>query len=181
MVNFRRWYFLALLFLLPTHGRADVVYEIKASYLYNFLQFVQFGSGLSEAGSKDSAANRLNVCIIGKNKFGKALDEIQGASTSQGIITVIRYSKLTQTTPIKECHAIYMVGISRVLSKQMLSRIDTSKTLTIGEFSGFIELGGFIELFIENDSVRFRINSNLAGNTQFKVAAQLLSLGVQDS
>lgn len=170
-----RWCLIVSLLFSSLASRADVVYEIKASYLYNFLQFVQFGA------PSDSQSSQLNVCVIGKNRFGNALNEIEGASTPQGIIKVIRYPRISKTTPIKECHTIYLVGTSKQLSKRVLARVDTSQVLTIGEFSGFIEMGGFIELFIENDSVRFRINSDLAGNTQFKVAAQLLSLGVQGS
>jgi hypothetical protein len=73
---------------------------------------------------------------------------------------------------------LYVVGSDVIFSQKLLDKINTKNILSIGEFPDFIDMGGYIELFLENDSIRFRVNQKLVGHTQFKVAAQLLSLGV---
>ncbi len=161
-----------LLFLSPVASANAVVYQIKASYVYNFLQFVQFPENTL------LPANTINVCVVGENRFGRALKELDNASTPQGKIKIKLINHTASNTEFSPCQVLYVVGDDRALSQHALAAVSTSNVLTIGEFSEFPQLGGFIELFIDKDSVRFRINQKLIGNTSFKVAAQLLSLGV---
>lgn len=149
---------------------SKVVSEIKASYLYNFLQFVTFAD--VEGG--------INVCVVdGVDGFRQAVSEIQGAFTPQGKITIIPLPDTKNLSVLEECRVIYLADEDVNVSRKVLSKIDTSKVLTIGEYSAFLQLGGFIELFIDDDRVQFRINERLAGKTDFKVSSQLLSLGVK--
>jgi hypothetical protein len=150
----------------------NVVYQIKASYLYNFLQFITFQqSALTSDGN-------LNVCIIGPNNFGQSIYEIAGAKTPQATIRIIQIPKTANTQDLERCRVIYIVGSNNQLVNNILNHVNTLTTLTIGEYSEFVESGGFIELYIQNDIVRFKINKTLIGQTQFQVSAQLLSLGV---
>ncbi len=166
--------FFAMLLSLPV-ASAEIVYQIKASYLYNFLQFVHL------VENPNQHPPTLKVCIVGEDRFGSALDALEGEYTPQGVIQMVLIDQYQTPQQTELCQVIYVVGSEQQLAERILSQTDTTKVLTIGEFPSFIQMGGFIELFIENDSVRFRINSELAGKTQFRVAAQLLSLGVGDS
>lgn len=153
-----------------TVSAEGVVYQIKASYIYNFLQFVQF--------SNNTLSGEVNVCIVGENKFGHALDALEGTQTPQGKIAISMFDKITQPMQIASCQVLYVVGSDIQFSQQVLDKINTENILTIGEFSDFIAMGGYIELYLEDDSIHFRVNRQLVGHTQFKVAAQLLMLGV---
>ncbi|GAA3916403.1 YfiR family protein [Litoribacillus peritrichatus] len=167
-------FFMALSLCMPVYC-AEIVYQIKASYLYNFLQFVQL------VGDPNDDAPQLKVCIVGENRFGTSIDALEGETTPQGVIRMSTITRYSSREKVSGCQVVYIVGTEKSFAQRVLADIDTTKVLTIGEFQSFTGMGGFIELFIENDSVRFRINSELAGHTQFKVAAQLLSLGVEDS
>lgn len=147
-----------------------VVYQIKASYIYNFLQFVQF--------SEQRAPEPLHVCIFGVNKFGSALDDVDGATTPEGKIKIHFIKSYQDPSTLAQCKVLYIVGDNAAFNRKILADINPAEVLTIGESTDFIGMGGYIELFISDDSIRFRINKKLVGNTQFKVAAQLLSLGV---
>ena len=161
-----------LLFSIPAKAEA-VVYQIKASYIYNFVQFIRFSDRVL------TTDNRLTVCIVGENRFGSALNEVNGASTPQGVIQVKFYPYNSSAESIRGCHVLYLVGTDESMARRLLSTVDTSEVLTIGEFSRFIHFGGFIELFVQDDSIRFRVNQKLAGATHFQVPAQLLSLGAK--
>jgi hypothetical protein len=165
---------LFMLIFFGKHGWAEesVVYQVKASYIYNFLQFVQF--------SPDSVAGELKVCILGKNKFGSVLNALEGASMPEAKLRILAIADYVEASELTPCRVLYVVGNDPEFSRKILKDIDPTKVLTIGESAEFIDLGGYIELFIEDDSIRFRLNKKLVGKTQFKVAAQLLSLGVRD-
>jgi hypothetical protein len=154
---------------MTTTSAQGVVYQIKASYIYNFLQFVRF--------SESTLSGRINVCIVGENKFGEALDVLEGTDTPQGKITINVFDNITEPMQIDACQVLYIVGSDIVFSQQVLDKINKENILSIGEFPEFINMGGYIELFLNDDSIRFRVNQKLVGQTQFKVAAQLLSLG----
>ncbi|MFT5313248.1 MAG: hypothetical protein ACI8Z9_001738 [Paraglaciecola sp.] len=150
----------------------SVVYQVKASYIYNFLQFAQFSPG--------SVAGELKVCILGKNKFGSALNALEGASMPEAKLRILAIADYVDASELIPCRVLYVVGNDLEFNRKILTDIDPTEVLTIGETSEFIDLGGYIELFIEDDFIRFRLNKTLVGKTQFKVAAQLLSLGVRD-
>lgn len=152
---------------------ADVAYQIKASYIYNFLQFVHFpkealrGVGL------------LNVCILGEDRFGPALDEIDGATIPQGHLKILRLGRFSTAAALDSCNVLYLIDSEQQGVDSIMAKINESQVLTIGEFSPFIRHGGLIELFEQNDIIRFRVNQQLLGTTDFKIDAQLIQLGAK--
>lgn len=151
----------------------DIAYQIKASYIYNFLQFVRFPeSALQSDGS-------LNVCVLGEDRFGSALNAIDGSKTPQGRLKVVRLGRYSSTPDLGRCNVLYLIDSERRGAGAILAKIDEVQVLTIGEFSPFIRHGGLIELFEQNDTIRFRINEGLLSKTNFKIDAQLIQLGVK--
>ena len=152
---------------------ADIAYQIKASYIYNFLQFVRF----PEAALQNDGG--LNVCVLGEDRFGSALDAIDGSSTPQGKVKIVRLGHYSAASDLGRCNVLYLIDSERQGTDAILAKIDEAQVLTIGEFSPFIRHGGLIELFEQNDTIRFRINERLLSNTDFKIDAQLIQLGVK--
>lgn len=164
-----------MLAVIPFHAYAvsvDLSYQIKAAYIYNILQFVSYPDNAFQMKGV------LNVCILGEDRFGSALDGINGAGVPQGVINIIRLGD-GKEKPLNGCNALYVVETEKRSSESILSRIDSKEILTIGEFSPFIQHGGLIELFVQDDSIHFRINEELVKETDYQVAAQLIQLGVR--
>lgn len=152
---------------------ADIAYQIKASYIYNFLLFVHFPEvALQYNGG-------LNVCVLGEDRFGSALDAIDGSSTPQGKVKVMRLGRYNAAADLGRCNVLYLIDSERQGTDEILAKIDEAQVLTIGEFSSFIRNGGLIELFEQDDTIRFRINESLLSKTDFKMDAQLIQLGVK--
>lgn len=152
---------------------ADIAYQIKASYIYNFLQFVRFPAAALQGDGM------LNVCMLGEDRFGSALDAIDGSSTPQGKVKVVRLGRYSDASDLGRCNVLYLIDSERQGTEAILAKIDEAQVLTIGEFSPFIRHGGLIELFEQNDTIRFRINEGLLSKTDFKIDAQLIQLGVK--
>ncbi|ABC30975.1 conserved hypothetical protein [Hahella chejuensis KCTC 2396] len=151
----------------------DVEYQIKASYLYNFMQFVSF--------PQDSLAQegQIKVCIVGVNRFGDALDEIDGAKAPQGKVVVRSLGRYRSNLPVHGCNVLFLSSSEERETERILKLVDVREVLTISEYSPFIDYGGLIELYQKDDSIRFRVNASLVTETKFKVAAQLVQLGVE--
>ncbi|NQD91477.1 YfiR family protein [Pseudomonas sp. CrR25] len=152
---------------------ADIAYQIKASYIYNFLQFVRFPQDALQGDGT------LNVCILGEDRFGSALDAIDGSTTPQGRVRVRRLGRYSRDASLGSCNVLYLIDSERQGVDAILGKINGAQVLTIGEFSPFIRHGGLIELFEQNDVIRFRINEGLLSKTDFKIDAQLIQLGVK--
>ncbi|MGH8601368.1 MAG: YfiR family protein [Gammaproteobacteria bacterium] len=152
---------------------ADVAYQIKASYIYNFLQFVHFPQAALKNGGT------LNVCILGEDRFGPALDEIDGATTPQGHLKIMRLGRFSTSAGLDSCNVLYLIDSERQGVDSIMAKVNEAQVLTIGEFSPFIRHGGLIELFEQNDIIRFRVNEKLLNKTDFKIDAQLVQLGVK--
>jgi hypothetical protein len=176
--GFKSWLrrlFPVIFAVFPLHSHAapvDISYQIKAAYIYNILQFVSFPD------SAFHARGVLNVCVLGEDRFGIALNELDGARTPQGALKVVRMGVYSAAKRFDNCNALYVVETERWRIKSVLARVNAKKILTISEFSTFIQYGGLIELFVQDDSIRFRINEELVRDTDFQVAAQLIQLGV---
>ncbi|MES2818410.1 MAG: YfiR family protein [Pseudomonadota bacterium] len=151
----------------------DAAYQIKASYIYNFLQFVHFPSEALHG------ADTVNVCILGEDRFGPALDEIDGATTPQGHLKVMRLGRFPTRAVLDSCNVLYLIDSERQGVDSIMAKVNEAQILTIGEFSPFIRYGGLIELFEQQDMIRFRVNEALLSKIEFKIDAQLVQLGVK--
>lgn len=168
-----RWLLAFALAAAPVSQAAvvDVAYQIKASYIFNFLQFVHF----PETSLQSDGA--LNVCILGEDRFGSALSAIEGATIPKGHVKVLSLGRYSTASELERCKVLYLIDSERQGVDEIMGKINSQQVLTIGEFSPFIRHGGLIELFEHNDTIRFRINKSLINKTGFKIDAQLIQLG----
>lgn len=148
--------------------RPTIEYQVKASYLYNFLQFVEWPL-------EAIADNTILVCIFGDDNFGVALQAITG-ETVRGHTIEVRY--FHELEGLEACHAIFVSASEQSREQQVLRRITERPVLTIGETAGFVERGGAINLIRVADKIRFEINQQAAERNHLKISAQLLQLGV---
>ena len=153
---------------------ADASYQIKASYIFNFLKFIEFPQ---EDLSKGST---VLVFLLGKDYFEDALDEIDGAKTANVTIKVLRLDRFDEPLPLpKQCNVALISKSEVELAQNVLASINVHNVLTIADFSPFISYGGMIEFFEIEDTVRFKINKDLVKETRYRIAAQLVEIGVK--
>lgn len=150
----------------------QIEYQLKASFLYNFLQFISFPAEALEN------ENTITVCVLGENRFGGAIDELQGAATPQGKIDVDILGSYSPNISFKGCNVLFIVKNEAPHAARVLAEIDTEKTITVSEYAQFLNQGGIIEFYVKDDSIHFRINVDQAQKAKYQVAAQLIELGV---
>lgn len=155
--------------LARTERRPSVEYQVKASYLYNFLQFVEWPK---EAFSGD----HIVLCVFGENRFGSALAAATG-ETSRGRRIAVKH--LATSEELESCHVVFLSSSERWREFQVLRALAGRPVLTIGETKGFTDRGGIINLIPVGNTIRFEINQRAAERNRLKVSAQLLQLAVR--
>jgi YfiR/HmsC-like len=162
---------LSLLLFAPWNAPAQSnEYQIKAAFLYNFAQFVEW-----PPAAFASTTAPFYIGVLGKDPFGKALDEtVQGETIGNRKIIIQRSQQLAG---LKSCQVIFISQSEKEHAAKILSELDSKPVLTVSEIAGFDQLGGIINFYLEGTKVRFEINPTAARHDGLKISAQLLSLG----
>jgi hypothetical protein len=144
-------------------------YQVKASYLYKFLQFVEWPPETFTGGT-------ILICVFGKDNFGAALRDMAGA-TVRGRTVAVR--DVRESEDLETCHVAFVSASERRRERRVLQRLAGRPVLTVGETAGFAERGGTINLVRVADKIRFEINQRAVARNHLKISAQLLQLGVR--
>jgi len=162
---------LLLLALWPAAAAAQPKeYQIKAAFLFNFAQFVEWPDSVFI--SPDAP---FCVGVLGDDPFGGALDEaMRGEAIGNHKMTVQRSHQLAD---LKNCQMIFVSKSEKSHLQEIFGLIGSRPVLTVGDVSGFARSGGEINFIIEGTKVKFEINPDAARNCGLKFNAQLLSLG----
>lgn len=146
-------------------------YEVKAAYLYNFTKFIRWPDDVLT----DSVDESLNICILGRDSFGRAINILSNKKAQGHNIDVV-YIKEINSKASLQCHIIFIAKPKVKELTHILSRLSNSKILTVSDIDGFAESGGGIALNIIKGKVRFTVNLKATKNADLKVSAKLLEL-----
>jgi hypothetical protein len=153
----------------PAEGDHDAEYRVKLAFLYNFAQFVEWPSD----AFRDPAAP-LTICVAGQDPFQGEIGQGLRGRTAGGHLVEIKRLKRDENP--RGCNMIFVRAGDRKLAGRLLSDLRGSSTLTVGEIKGFADLGGVINLVVEENKLRFEINLRAARQTRLKISSKLLAL-----
>lgn len=144
-------------------------YQIKAVFLFNFAQFVEWPQATFPA-----AASPLIIGVLGRNPFGSFLDEtVRGEHIHGHPIIVQRYSDVRD---IKTCHILFINLQDPDEMENALVSLKHQNTLTVSDASRFIQRGGMVQFFTENNRTRIRIDPGSAKAADLVISSKLLRL-----
>jgi hypothetical protein len=152
---------------LRAQHRDNVEYSVKAVFLLNFARFVEW-----PPAAFASEESPMELCVLGKDPFGRLLDDVAQGETVEGRRLVIR--RISAPPAAKTCQILYVDPEWKDLPK-VLSALGHG-FLTVSEGPGFLRDGGMISFVIDNRRVRFDINSTVPGSAGLKVSSKLLNV-----
>jgi hypothetical protein len=159
-----------LVFVLP--ARADEPsreYQVKAAFIYNFVQFVDWpASAVADDGSP------FTIGVLGANPFGDALDRVVEGKTAHGHTLAVRY--FSRIEDVEKCQALFVVSSDQDYLQTLHDKLKGQSVLTIGESDQFLPTGGIIRMYTEEHKVRFEINVDAAEQAELKISSKLLNL-----
>ena len=143
-------------------------YQIKAVFLYNFAKFVEWPS---DPGGNPGP---ISICVLGDDPFGGTLDEaIKGKTVNGRELVARRYKQVKETTT---CQIVFISSSDKKVLRSILERLIRPGALTVGETEGFAQLGGVINLTLEDNRVHIEVNVDAAERARLKISSKLLNL-----
>lgn len=157
--------------VLPFSGQSQTPpeYKIKAVYLYNFVQFVDWPTNAFA-----DPQSPLVIGILGEDPFGTFLRETVAGETVKGRKIELRQFEGIQE--VEDCHMLFISGSERRRLKTILASLKGRSILTVGELEGFATEGGMVRFITENNKIRFRINLEAAKEGNLSFSSKLLQL-----
>lgn len=146
-------------------------YQVKASYIYNLVQFVTWPQD-----GEDAQSGHLSICVLGANRFGTALDLLNDRKASGRTISV-RY--ISDSNGAVGCQVVFVSSSQTRHELEIVASVAGPGVLTIGETPDFIEHGGIINFIKIDDKIRFEINDKVARQAGLHISAQLLNLAIR--
>jgi hypothetical protein len=147
----------------------DKEYQVKAGFLFNFTQFVEWPA---EAFPRKDTP--LVVGILGPDPFDAYLDEmVRGESVNNHPIKVRRFHRIED---VKECHILFVSGAEAAKPESLFISLKERKVLTVGDTEGFSKRGGMVGFVTKNGKIRLQINTEAVRAADLTVSAKLLRL-----
>jgi hypothetical protein len=157
---------LAALMATGAAALAPSEYQLKAVFLFNFAQFVEW-----PPEAFDESTSSLNVCIAGSDPFGSELEAVmQGESVGGRPLVVERVTDIDAT---QRCHLVYVNQPEQQL-RETLQKLKGKPVLTVGETQAFMEAGGMIRFNMDGKKIRLMINPKAADEAQLRLSSKLL-------
>src|ERR1700730_15087416 len=150
-------------------------YLIKAGFIYNFANLVQWPS--NAFAQPDSP---IVIGILGEDPFGTILDRVLESKKVNGRVFLVK--RLKSVLDLKECHIVFVSSSELTHLTEAIRSVKGTPILTIGEIPGFAKRGGVINLVLEDNKVHFEVNVEAAREAELTISSRLLALAriVQD-
>ena len=141
---------------------------LKAAYLFNFAQFVEWPADAVPTGSP------LAVCIVNDGAVASALEQtVKGRTVVGHALTVVR---LAPVATLPTCHVIYFGGSDQKYSVDLLETLNGRLVLTVSDAPRFARSGGMVELFLEGGRMRIAVNTDALQRGKVRLSSRVLQL-----
>jgi hypothetical protein len=142
-------------------------YEVKAVFLFNFSQFVDW-----PASAFADDRSPLVVGVLGQDPFGAALDEaVRGETVNGRPLSIRRYERIED---VDACHILFIERTQQEQLDQILESLRDRSCLTVSDAEGFASAGGIIQFVTIDNRIRLQINLDAAKLANLTISSKLL-------
>lgn len=153
----------------PQDDAASRENQVKAVFLYNFTQFIEWPQN-----SFDTNESPFIIGVLGKNTFDTYLSEVSEGETVAGRSIVIKH--YTNITPeIGKCQILFIQkSFSEI--KQVTQLTQGKPILTVSDNENFMKQSGMVRFYVESGKIRFEINKEASTESGLIISSKLLRL-----
>lgn len=151
-------------------GESMEEYRVKALFLYNFTQFVEWPQEAFKA-----PGDPLTICVLAPSPFerGELEQALSGKRFESHPLVSRLISDPSQSTG---CHIVFIGATAARRARAFVAGPKQPGLLTVGENPGFAEGGGVVNFLIREGRVRLEINIGAAERERLRISAKLLKL-----
>ncbi len=140
-------------------------YELKAAFVYNFIQFTQWPEGALSSGT-------LNICASPGSPMLGALQGIAGKS-SQGVVITLMPLQLER---VSVCNVVVVDGTGNPRLVQLRKSVDNRPILIVSDFPEGLADGAIIAMDVDGSRIVFNIDNTRAVDVRLNISSRLLRL-----
>ncbi len=146
---------------------ASPEYQVKAVFLFNFAQFVEW-----PPQSFEDAAAPFVIGVVGTDPFGSALEGAVRGETLNGRNFVIeRYRTATE---IRRCQILFISRSEAAHVGEISTALAGHSVLTVSDIEEPAQRGIMIRFVADNNRIRLRINAEAAKAAGLSISSKLL-------
>ena len=153
-----------LVFAGRAYGQSVEEKQIKAVFIYNFTQFIEWPTEAFE-----SPQDPFVIGVLGENALGKYLEEAVAGEHYKSRPIEVRYYATQKD--VGKCQILYVGSLANP-GKTTRER----PVLTIGERQDFMQQNGLLRFYTERNKVRIEINEQAANEAGLTISSKLLQL-----
>ena len=142
--------------------------EIKATFLYHFFHFIHW----PEHGGSESRLRKF--CSLDRGDVYQFLEKIVKSKKQTDESISIRV--VNDIDMMRNCDYVFISGESKDLASSVTAALAGKPVLLVGDFLGFAEDGGTIEIYRKVDRVKVKINKNRLYENGLTASSELLKL-----
>jgi hypothetical protein len=139
-------------------------FELKAAFLYNFALFTEW------PGKPERV---LNMCLYGKDRFGAAMDSIEGKPVRNASIRIRHPDSLAQ---LRDCHVLFIADSELHQLQEVLGAVKGTPVLTVTDSKRVGRSGVMINLMLVEQRVTFEIDTAAVQAAGLGISSKLLRL-----
>ena len=152
---------------LPAHTFVSAEYQIKAAFLFNFTQFVEW-----PVNAFPEPETPLIIGILGADPFGNYLEETVTGEKVNGHPLVIQHYK--NIGEVITCHILFINQAETNKPEQTLVNLKGKFILTVSDGNNFITQGGMIRFITRDNKILIQINPEAAKEADLIISSKLL-------
>ncbi|MCW3110007.1 MAG: YfiR family protein, partial [Segetibacter sp.] len=144
-------------------------YNIKAVFLYNFTQFVEWPSNTFPGPDAP-----FIIGILGDDPFHSSIDEAVANEKAKGHpIIVQRYRNVKD---INNCHILFISNTESGKLREILAALASKNILTVSDIPDFATTGGIIRFITKENKIKLQINLPASKDADLNISSKLLQV-----
>lgn len=151
----------------PTRAEDLPEYRLKAAFLYNFVLFTEWPADIGAT---------LGMCIVGRDPFGKEIDELQGKAVGERSIAVLRKSV---GDPLRNCQLVFIAESAIASLPKMLDELRDRPVLTVADCPAAAGQNVALNMSVVQNRVTFEANLHAARAARLNLSSKLLRLATK--
>lgn len=139
--------------------------QVKAAYIYNFIQFTQWPQPLEEP---------MVLCVLGRSDIDAELRALHGRVVLNGLRVQVRHQ--APADDLSPCQVLYLDESQRGQWFEVQRRLRGMAVLTVTDADGLADRGAMIEIGRREQRLTFEVNLAAARTAGLMFSARMLKL-----